>query len=159
MWGKWAQTQKKKSTQILLTQRKSYELLTSPGTEVTNLIFLNNEVACFTGKYSENNVAEWENVNLAVAAYVTTQARLRLYEYMNKLETSFLYCDTDSVIYIQNVDEPPEVETGYFLVTSQMRWRSLDLAPPPNSLYRVAIKIMHFLYLAPRQESVHTSAK
>jgi len=26
-----------------------------------------------------------------------------------------LYCDTDSVIYIQNVDEPSKVETGYYL--------------------------------------------
>jgi len=28
---------------------------------------------------------------------------------------SVLYCDTDSVIYIQNVDEPPKVETGDYL--------------------------------------------
>jgi hypothetical protein len=26
-----------------------------------------------------------------------------------------LYCDTDSVIYIQNVDEAPNVETGDYL--------------------------------------------
>ena len=28
---------------------------------------------------------------------------------------SVLYCDTDSVIYIQNVDEPSKSETGYYL--------------------------------------------
>ena len=56
-----------------------------------------------------------KNVNVAVAAYVTTQARLKLYEYLSKLGNSVLCCDTDSVIYIQNVDEPPKVETGYYL--------------------------------------------
>ena len=57
---------------------------------------------------------------MAVAAYVTTQARLKLYEYLSKLGDYILYCDTDSVIYIQNVDEPPKVETGYYLGISQM---------------------------------------
>ena len=52
---------------------------------------------------------------MAVAAYVTTQTRLKLYENLSKLGDSVLYCDTDSVIYIQSVDEPPKVETGYYV--------------------------------------------
>ena len=92
-----------------------YVLLTSPCTEVTNLVFRNNDVAWVSWKYSEDNVATWKNVNVAVAAYVTTQVRLKLYEYLKKLGKSVLYCDTDSFIYIQNVDEPPKVKTGYYL--------------------------------------------
>jgi len=42
---------------------------------------------------------------MAVAAYVMTQARLKLYKYLSELGVSVLYCDTDSVIFIQNVDE------------------------------------------------------
>ena len=74
-------------------------------------------------KFSENNVTAGKNVNVAVAAYVTTQARLKLYEYLSKLGDSVLYCDTDSVIYIQNVNEPPKVETGYYLwdLTDQLK--------------------------------------
>jgi len=53
---------------------------------------------------------------MAVAAYVTIQVRLKLYEYQSKLGKSVLYCDTDSAIYIQNVDEPPKVETGDYMV-------------------------------------------
>ena len=56
-----------------------------------------------------------KNVNLAVAAYVTTQARLKLYEYLSKLGKSALYRDTDSVIYIKNVEEPSKVEKGVYL--------------------------------------------
>ena len=52
---------------------------------------------------------------MAVAAYLTTQARLKLYEYLRELGVSVLYCDTDSVIYIQNVEEVPKVHTGDYL--------------------------------------------
>ena len=94
--------------------KEFYELLTSPGTEVTNLIFPNNEVAWISWKYSEDNVATGKNVNVAVAAYVITQAWLKLYEYLSQLCPSVLYHDTDSVIYIQNVDEPQNKKQGIF---------------------------------------------
>jgi len=54
--------------------------LNMSGTEVTNLIFPNDDVAWVSWKYSEDNIAVGKNVNVAVAAYVTTQARLKLYE-------------------------------------------------------------------------------
>jgi hypothetical protein len=51
---------------------------------------------------------------VVVAVYVT-QTRLKLYEYLSKLAESVMYCDTDSVIYIQKVDETPKVKTGDYL--------------------------------------------
>jgi len=79
MWGKWAQNQNKTQTATVDSEKEFYELLTSPGTEVTNLIFPNNKVAWVSYKYSEDNVATGKNANVAVAAYVTTQARLKKY--------------------------------------------------------------------------------
>jgi hypothetical protein len=105
---------KTKPRQQLLTRRKFDELLTSPGTEVTNLIFRKNEVAWIFWKYSDNNVATGKNVNVAVAAYVTHKLGLNC----TSICVSWvnLSCTViDSVIYIQNVDEPPKVETGYYL--------------------------------------------
>ena len=115
MWGKWAQNQNKTQTTIANSEKEFYELLTSPGTEVTNLIFPNEEVAWVSWKYSEDNVTTGKNVNVAVAAYVTTQARLKLYGYLSELGKSVLYCDTDSVIYVQKVGEPPKVTIGDYL--------------------------------------------
>jgi hypothetical protein len=97
----------------LLPQKEFYELLTSPGTEVTNLIFPNDDVVRVSWKYSEN-IAAGKNVNVAVAAYVTTQARLKLYEYLRELGESILYCYTDSVIFAQNI-QPQRVKTGDYL--------------------------------------------
>jgi len=80
MWGTWAQNQNKTQTSIVDSEKEFYELLTCPNTEVTNLIFPNDDVAWVSWKYSEDNIAVGKNVDVAVAAYVTTQARLKLYE-------------------------------------------------------------------------------
>jgi len=93
-----------------------YELLTSPGTEVTNLIFTNVDVVWVSWKHSDDNIVAGKNVNMAVAAYVTTQARFKIYEYLSELGECVLYSDTDSVIFIQIVDETPKVRTGDYMV-------------------------------------------
>ncbi len=38
-------------------------------------------------------------INLAVAAFITSHARMRLWTELNKLDTRVLYHDTDSIIY------------------------------------------------------------
>jgi len=84
MWGKWAQNQNKTQTTLVTSVKELYELLTSPGTEVTNLIFPNDDVVRVSWKHSDDNIAAGKNVNVAAAAYVTTQARLKLYEYLSE---------------------------------------------------------------------------
>jgi hypothetical protein len=100
MWGKFAQNSNKTQTTIVNSAKEFYELLTSPGIEVTNLIFSNEEVVWVSWKYAKDNINSGKCVNVAVAAYVTTQARLKLYDYLNKLGKSVLYCDTDSVVFV-----------------------------------------------------------
>ena len=112
MRGKWAENQNKTQTTIVDSEIEFYELLTCPGTEVSNLIFPNDDVAWVSWKYSEDNVAKGRNVNVAVTAYVSTQARLKLYEYLSKLGQSVLYCDTDSVFFVQKNNNTPKVKTG-----------------------------------------------
>ena len=65
--------------------KELYELMTNPSTEETNLIFPNDDVVWVSRKHSEDNIAAGKKVNVAVAAYVTTQARIKLYEYLNEL--------------------------------------------------------------------------
>ena len=57
MWGKWAQNQNKTQTSLVTSEKEFYELLTSPSTEVTNLIFPSEEVAWVSWKHSEENIA------------------------------------------------------------------------------------------------------
>ena len=52
---------------------------------------------------------------MGIAVYVTTQVRLQRYEYLSELGQSSLYCDTDSVIYIQKGDESTKVKTWDYM--------------------------------------------
>jgi len=52
--------------------------------------------------------------SVAIAAYVTTQARLKLYSYLQPLGKRVLYFDTDSVIYSAKPGEEM-LPTGEFL--------------------------------------------
>ena len=72
---------------------------------------------------------------------------------------SVLYCDTDSVIYTQNEDEQPKVETGYYLGDLTDELEEFGSGSYIEEFVSGGLKIMHFLYLAPRQESVGLNAK
>ena len=85
MWGKWVQNQNKTQTTLVTSEKKLYELLTSSGTEVTNVIFPNDDVVWVSWKYTEDNIPAGKNVNVTVDANVTTQAWLKLYEYLSEL--------------------------------------------------------------------------
>ena len=63
------------------------------------------------------------HTNEVIGAYVTTCARIYLYRYLDRLGEKAIYCDTDSLIYIQPKDEPNLIETGDNLgdMTSELR--------------------------------------
>ncbi len=42
------------------------------------------------------------NTNIFVAIFTTANAHLRLYEILQKLGEAVVYCDTDSIVYIDN---------------------------------------------------------
>jgi len=82
LWGKW--TQNKTQRTLVTLVKVLYEFLTSPGTEVAMLVFPNDDVVWVYFKYCQDNIAAWENVNVVVAAYLTTHTGLKLYEYLSE---------------------------------------------------------------------------
>ena len=88
LWVNWAQKQYKTQTSQATSEKEFYELLTSPDTDVTKFIFP-KEVVWVSWKYSVDNVAVEKNDYVVVAAYMTTQARLKLYEYLDCLASPF----------------------------------------------------------------------
>jgi len=55
--GKIGSNSKQNPDNLLTSVKQLYELLTSPGTEVTNLIFPNDDVVWVSWKHSEDNIA------------------------------------------------------------------------------------------------------
>ena len=60
----------------------------------------------------EENMPFLRHTNEVIGSYVTTGARLKLYTFLDALKEKAIYCDTDSVIYIQNRGQPPAVSCG-----------------------------------------------
>ena len=65
------------------------------------------------------------HTNQTIASFVPAGARLHLYGYLDKLKEHALYCDTDSVIFVQPRDEAALVQTGDCLgaMTSELKPR------------------------------------
>ena len=63
------------------------------------------------------------HTNQVTGTYVTAGARIHLSRHLDRLRENAIYCDTDSLIYIQPRDEPEVIETDDKLgdMTSELR--------------------------------------
>lgn len=87
------------------------ELLSNPAIEVNSIYEVNEETQTASWLYKDEAVDLLATINVSIAAYTTTQARLKLYSYLEQLNDRVLYYDTDSVIYISRPGEW-DVPTG-----------------------------------------------
>jgi len=87
-------------------------------------VFASDDVVWLSWKHgAEEDVSSLRHTNEVLGAYVTAGARIHLYSYLDRLQERAIYCDTDSVIYIQPKDEPSLIKTGDKLgdMTSELR--------------------------------------
>ena len=111
-------------TKMISDPQELYRFLTTPVIEVATLMFASDDVVWASWRYiAEEKVTNLRHTNVLIGAYVTAGARIHLYGYLDRLQKRTLYCDTDSVIYIQPTSEPPLVKTGDCLgaMTSELK--------------------------------------
>ena len=86
--------------------KRLFELLYSDEFEVCDARLVNDDMM----EVQFRNVKEFEEqnskVNVAIAAFTTAYARLKLYDLLDLLQERVLYYDTDSVIYVHKTDKP-----------------------------------------------------
>jgi hypothetical protein len=76
-------------------------------------LFACDDVVCGSQRYiADEKVPTLRHTNEIIGAYITAGARIHLYSYLDRLKQMALYCDTDSVIYIQPDDQPALIKTG-----------------------------------------------
>jgi len=113
MWGKLAERNNRTKTKMVTEPHELYRFLVTPGIEVTNLLFVSDEAVWMSWIYAADEKApNLKHTNEVIAAYVTAGARMHLYKYLDRLGERALYCDTDSLLYIQSEGEPCLVECG-----------------------------------------------
>jgi hypothetical protein len=85
-----------------------YRLLATPGIEVDTLLFCSDDVVWASWTFTEEEQApSLRQTNDVLGSYVTAGARLRLYSYLDRLQERALFCNKDSVLYVQRTDEQP----------------------------------------------------
>ena len=115
-WGKFGQRENMDTTEIVRTGGELQKLILNDKIEVKNILPFNNEVFYVNWSFKGDNFTPSSVTNVAIAAYTTAQARLKLYTFLEKLGKRVLYYDTDSCIYInENIPGEYKIPTGSFL--------------------------------------------
>lgn len=110
-WGKFGQRENLPKVEIVTTRNRLVQLLSSNEVDVTSILPVNDDVLYVGYICTDENLTPSPITNVVIAAYTTAQARLQLYEYLERLGKRALYCDTDSCIYVSgnspNDYDPP----------------------------------------------------
>jgi hypothetical protein len=124
MWGRLGERALRSQRTLRFDPQELYRFLATPGVEVSSLLFVKDQAAWISWLHSdERHAPSLKHANDVIASYVTAGARMHLYKYLDRLQDKALYCDTDSVIYIQPRDEQGLIETGDCLgdMTSELK--------------------------------------
>ena len=112
MWGKFGQKPNKTQVQQFTDPIHFHDFISSDQLDIHEIqMHKNNEnvVEVFYTKQAEDMDIQ-PNLNIFIACFTTCYARLRLYEALEMLGERVLYYDTDSIIYVQNLDDPNEIQ-------------------------------------------------
>ena len=103
LWGKFAQNPDLVKTEYVSSYENLVKLLLDETIEVRTLTLLNDNLALV--QYRDTVISPLSTENIAVAAFTTAHARLRLYGVMDEIvqgdRDRLLYFDTDSVFYVR----------------------------------------------------------
>ena len=113
-WGKFAQRSDVRKTSFIKEPEEFFNLLTNGSLKVHDAYLISSLVMLVQYGKKENLIENLPHSNVALGAFTTAYARLKLYGLLELLQERVLYYDTDSVVFTANVNEamPP---TGAFL--------------------------------------------
>ena len=104
LWGKFGQNPKVKHSEYIDTERDFYRLVLDDKIEQISLCFLNDNMVYANYERKDEFLRVSYNTNIYIACFTSSWARLRLYGMLERLDKSVCYCDTDSIVYIENED-------------------------------------------------------
>ncbi|KAG5873201.1 hypothetical protein JTB14_013361 [Gonioctena quinquepunctata] len=126
-WGKFGQRENQPKTSIVNQSAEFFRMMSNPTIYVNTVLPVNEDTLIVNWEYREEACDSLPTVNVVIAAFVTAQARLKLYGYLEQLEKRVLYYDTDSVIYVSRPGEFA-IPTGEFVgdMTDELEKEGLD---------------------------------
>lgn len=142
-WGKFVQ--RSSLTQTTLTDIPAIftDMMASVQQEVKTVCFINDSRLQIDWIYNTDFIEASCRTNTVIAAYMTAQARLTLYSYLQPLDRRVLYCDTDSIVFTKSPGQgtPPFDDYLEDLMDEKLYYSLCNWWP----------KIMHSSYLSQTQ--------
>ena len=115
MWGKFAQNEDTMKIFYVKTYEELSTLLENPIYEDIHFDYFDHNVIRVAARKKVSHIAYKSNTNITIACFITSFARLRLYDALISLpQDSVLYFDTDSIIYYSENGEEL-IECGSFV--------------------------------------------
>ena len=102
LWGKFGQNQKVKHSEYIDNERDFYKVILNDQIEQISLSFLNDTMVYASYEIRDEFLKVNYNTNIYIACFTSSWARLRLYTMLEKLDRNVCYCDTDSIVYVEN---------------------------------------------------------
>lgn len=113
LWGKFAQRLNYVNTVDTLSYEDFAKYAYNDRHVVKNVTLHDSIVRTVSYELRNDCVRPSNRTNVAIASFTTAYARTRLYEVMQHLEGRLIYCDTDSVIFVD--DGSVDLVTGDYL--------------------------------------------
>lgn len=113
LWGKFGQKEIFSQVEDIFEDKRMLEVLHDNTLEISTMDVIEGVTVLSYKKRSEANPMV-KNTSVAIAAFTTAHAQLRLFEALEVLGERVLYMDTDSVIYVDD-KETPLLQMGSFL--------------------------------------------
>jgi len=113
LWGKFAQRDNLTKCEDIFDSKRFRSIVYDDRYDIVNVIFHNCRARSVQYRYKTDCAELGKNTNIAIAAFTTAHARLRLNDVIDALGDKVLYMDTDSCIYVD--DGTTDLVCGDFL--------------------------------------------
>jgi len=102
LWSKFGQNPKVKHSEYIDNEAAFYSVVLNDKIEQISLSFLTNNIVYASYETKDEFLKVNYNTNIYIACFTSSWARLRLYDLLETLDRNACYCDTDSIVYIEN---------------------------------------------------------
>lgn len=104
LWGKLAQNQQKSKVKFITKPEEFFRMILSDNYDISSVDIISEDMMQMTYMVPRDMDTPHYFQNYTIASYVTSYARLKLYEYIEKVcqghSDRILYLDTDSIIFV-----------------------------------------------------------
>ena len=114
LWGKFGQRINMKKTEYVTEIKDFYRILLNDTIDDLNIQFINEDMVQMTYNLKNQFADNSNNINIVIASFTTSHARMMLYNVLDTLGDQVLGFDTDSAWYIEKPNGKT-IETGDML--------------------------------------------